>query len=312
MKSKLKDKLPASSSFEFLTYDPSAPLQPPPDLSVKKDAFWSYCGPLLTSEGDLPPSLHDWAEAVLRGSLLPLLLPFLAFVNEFLAAEGLDHYWLTIRATKATSEFDQPRWHTDDLFFSRGGSGLREPPSSSPSSTTTVSSTPSQSALSKKIKTKTKKPQASTLEPSPQLDLQTTYKLCTTLLGPSTLFIPSPSQALARRTSHTTKRTLTTPHPCTSLRCLACASTSESVRASLARSLAKLGQAQARAGQAALFRIGSEEGAVHSEPALGGGDRVFVNVVPGKRAELAGLVRRWGMSFPRSWWIAPGVGREGR
>ncbi|KAI0880103.1 uncharacterized protein GGS22DRAFT_198303 [Annulohypoxylon maeteangense] len=296
MKSKLKDKLPASSSFEFLTYDPSAPQQSPPDLSVKKDAFWSYCGPLLTSEDDLPSSLQDWTQAVLSNSLLPLLLPFLAFVNEFLEAEGLDHYWLTIRATKATSQFDRPRWHTDDLFFSRGGSGLREP---------TLPSSPTSSGKQTKTKTKPK-----SLEQ--QLDLQTSWKLCATLLGPSTLFIPSPSQTLARHTSQATKTRLSTPHPCTSLRCAACAATSDSVRASLSTSLSGLGLVQAAAGQVAVFRIGSEAGAVHSEPALSGGDRVFVNVVPGRRAELAGLVRKWGMSFPRSWWIAPGVGREGR
>ncbi|KAI1457916.1 hypothetical protein F4805DRAFT_457360 [Annulohypoxylon moriforme] len=309
MKSKLKDSLPASSSFEFLTYDPSAPLQPSPDLSVKKDAFWSYCGPLLTSEDDLPSSLNDWTQAVLSGSLLPLLLPFLAFVNEFLEAEGLDHYWLTIRATKATSEFDRPRWHTDDLFFSRGGSGLREPALS------TLPSKPA-STLSKKIKTKTKSQNSTTLTapPSPerQLDLQTSWKLCATLLGPSTLFIPSSHQAQARHTSQSTKLALATPHPCTSLRCAACAATSDSVRSSLVSSLSPLGLVQATAGQVAVFRIGSEEGAVHSEPVLSGGDRVFVNVVPGRKAELAGLVRKWGMSFPRSWWIAPGVGREGR
>ncbi|KAI1445779.1 hypothetical protein F5Y02DRAFT_385319 [Annulohypoxylon stygium] len=304
MKSKLKDKLPASSSFEFLTYDPSASLNAPPDLSVKKDAFWSYCGPLLTSEDDLPSSLHDWTHAVLCGSLLPLLIPFLTYINEFIEAEGLDHYWLTIRATKATAKFDRPRWHTDDLFFSRGGSGLREPPSS-PSSSTHENST--------KTKTKTKaKNQATISPPEPQLDLQTSWKLCATLLGPSTLFIPSPHQALARQTSQRTKLALSTPHPCTSLRCVACAATSDSVRSSLVTSLLPLGLVQATPGQVAVFRIGSEDGAVHSEPALGGGDRVFVNVVPGRRAELAGLVRKWGMSFPRSWWIAPGVGREGR
>ncbi|KAI1091178.1 hypothetical protein F5B19DRAFT_286960 [Rostrohypoxylon terebratum] len=311
MRYKLKDKLPASSSFEFLTYDPSVPLNPPSDLSVKRDAFWSYCGPLLTSEDDLPSTLQDWTQAVICGSLIPLLIPFLTYVNEFIEAEGLDHYWLTIRATKATAKFDRPRWHTDDLFFSRGGSGLREPPISTP-----TPPPPSINEKKKKTKTKTKtkttKSQAFASTPEPQLDLQTSWKLCATLLGPSTLFIPSCHQALARQTSQRTKLALSTPHPCTSLRCAACAATSESVRSSLATSLSPLGLVQATPGQVAVFRIGSEQGAVHSEPALGGGDRVFVNVVPGRRAELAGLVRKWGMSFPRSWWIAPGVSREGR
>ncbi|KAI2467464.1 hypothetical protein F4781DRAFT_444227 [Annulohypoxylon bovei var. microspora] len=307
MKSKLKDPLPASSSFEFLTYSASAAQQPPPDLSVKNDAFWSYCGPLLAEEGDLPASLHDWARAVLRGSLLPLLLPFLAFANEVLAAEGLDHYWLTIRATRATPEFDRPRWHTDDLFFSRGGCGLREPPTASSASLATSSA-----KATARIKTKLQAAVRAPAAPAPELDLQTDWKLCATLLGPPTLFIPSASQALARHTSRLAKLSLSTPHPCTSLRCAACAATSDAVRASLCTSLASLGLVQARPGQCAVFRIGGERGAVHSEPSLGRGDRVFVNVVPGRRAELAGLVAKWGMGFPRSWWIAPGVLREGR
>ncbi|OTA88614.1 hypothetical protein M434DRAFT_34779 [Hypoxylon sp. CO27-5] len=283
----MKHKLAASTSFEFLKYGLS---DPPPEsdcLSVKKDAFWSYCGPLLSTADDIPSSLHDWTQAVLSSSLLPLLLPFLTFVNDFVQANGLDHYWLTIRATKATTAYDKPRWHTDDLFFSRGGSGLREPPPSS--------SSPSPSSSHKKAKAK------------PKLDLQTDWKLCATLLGPATMFIPSEHQASARATSRSTKRALTTEHSCTSLRCAGCAATADAVRDQLTTKLAPLGLVQAGAGECSFFRIGQEKGAVHSEPCMSRGDRIFVNVVPGRRDELAGLVAKWGMSFPRSWWIAPNV-----
>ncbi|KAI1139905.1 hypothetical protein F5Y05DRAFT_380432 [Hypoxylon sp. FL0543] len=275
----MKQKPATSTSFEFFKYSPLETLPESGCLSVKKDAFWSYCGPLLATADDIPSSLHDWTHAVLSTSLLPLLLPFLAFVNDFVKANGLDHYWLTIRATRATAEYDRPRWHTDDLFFSRGGSGLREPP----------------------------KPHKGKATPKPKLDLQTDWKLCATLLGPATMFIPPEHQPAARTMSRSAKRALATEHACTSLRCAGCAATADAVRDHLAAELAPLGAVQAAPGECSFFRIGQEEGAVHSEPRMSGGDRIFVNVVPGRRDELAGLVARWGMSFPRSWWIAPGV-----
>ncbi|CAJ2511431.1 Uu.00g070560.m01.CDS01 [Anthostomella pinea] len=284
----MKDRIPKSTSFEFLDYHSHDDPKPGPEISVKSDAFWSYCGPLLSGPEDMPSNLDDWSAASLSSPLLPLLLPFLAFANAFIAQQGLDHYWVTIRATKATGEFDQPRWHTDDLFFSADGSGgLRAP------------------AGEKKKKT-----------PLPtkrrKLDLQTDWKLCTTLLGPSTMFIPSAHQARARETQRTTKRALATDHACTSIRCLGCAATAEAVRSRLADELAPLGRAQAASGACAFFRIGEDGGAVHSEPGMGRGDRIFVNVVPGRRDELGRLMTTWGMGFPRAWWIAPAVpsGRE--
>ncbi|KAL7624607.1 hypothetical protein AAE478_006174 [Parahypoxylon ruwenzoriense] len=283
----MKDRLTTSSSFEFLDYRalqslPEEPMQG--SLSVKTDAFWSYCGPLLRHPDDLPSSLHDWAAAALSSSLLPLLLPFLTFANEFLAKNGLNHYWLTIRATKATSEFDKPRWHTDDMFFSNGPGGLRAPLA--------------RREVAGRADGKVKKP---------SLDLQTDWKLCATLLGPSTMFIPPEHQAAARATSYSAKRALATDHTCTSIRCVGCAATADAVRDRLADELEPLGMVQAAPGECSVFRIGEDRGAVHSEPCMSGGDRVFVNVVPGKRDELANLVAKWGMGFPRSWWIAPNV-----
>ncbi|KAI1132613.1 hypothetical protein F5Y10DRAFT_230930 [Nemania abortiva] len=273
------ERIPTSSSFEFLDYRPQTKSSPAadPNLQVTHNAFWSYCGPLLTKGEDLPPNFHEWTSAALSGSLLPRLMPFLEFVNEILREHKLDHYWLTIRATKATNEFDKPRWHTDDMFFSARGGGLRAMPREDGSERT--------------------------------LDLQTDWKLCTTLLGPSTMFIPTKSQAEARKRQRSTRKALTTEHDCTSIRCIACAATSDAVREQLSTDLNPMGMVQATQGECAFFRIGQEKGAVHSEPRMSSGDRIFVNVVPGRKDELENLMSKWGMSFPRSWWIAPNVSR---
>ncbi|KAH9907726.1 hypothetical protein F4778DRAFT_445093 [Xylariomycetidae sp. FL2044] len=271
-----------SPCFEFLDYRPTLADQvrssdDEREISVKRDAFWSYCGPLLSSQEDLPGNLHDWAAAALSSSLLPLLLPFLTFANQYITRNGLDHYWLTIRATKAAAEFDKPRWHTDDMFFSGEVADTRTP-------------------RLREVK-------------SQKLDLQTNWKLCTTLLGPSTMFIPLEQQAGARETQRATKSALTTDHLCTSIRCVGCAATADAVRISLDDELRPLGVVQAKKGECAFFRIGLDGGAVHSEPSMSGGDRIFINVVPGKKDELERLMHQWGMSFPRAWWIAPNVGR---
>lgn len=276
-------------NYAFLTY---APLPDKGGLEddapmprVKHDASWSYSGPLLQPDAAaLPATLHDFNAAALAGSLLPRLLPFLEFVNTFLASSGLDHYWLTIRATTPTAEYDEARWHTDDMFFARDNRGQPTPPPS--------------------------------LAPSPPLDLATDWKLCTTLLGPATLFIPARHQAAARAQQRRARRAAAAAahgHPCTSLRCEGCATSAAVVRRELAERLARFGATRAAAGQCVFFRIGPDRGAVHSEPPMGvapaAGGRVFVNVVPGRRDELAALTRRWGMEFPRAWWTAPRLGR---
>ncbi|KAI0972869.1 hypothetical protein F4678DRAFT_31129 [Xylaria arbuscula] len=273
-----EEQVSASSSFEFLEYLPQKHSESAtdPDLRVTHNAFWSYCGPLLTEGEEIPPSFYDWTGAVLSGPLLPRLTPFLEFVNQVLREHHLDYYWLTIRATKATTEFDKPRWHTDDVFFSVRGGGLRPVPRENDSNRA--------------------------------MDLQTDWKLCTTLLGPSTMFIPPECQAEARKTQRFTRKALATEHDCTSIRCIACAATSDAVRERLSTDLKPLGKMQAASGECAFFRIGQEKGAVHSEPPMDC-DRIFVNVVPGKKDELKNLMTKWGMSFPRSWWIAPTVAR---
>ncbi|KAI0435541.1 hypothetical protein F4803DRAFT_313026 [Xylaria telfairii] len=273
------EQVSTNPSFKFLEYGHHAksPLAIDDGLCVTNNAFWSYCGPLLAKSEDLPPNFYEWTSAALSGSLLPRLIPFLQFVNEVLREHGLDHYWLTIRATKATSEFDKPRWHTDDVFFSARGGGLRAIPREDDGDGTR--------------------------------DLQTDWKLCTTLLGPSTMFIPTEYQAEARETQRATRKGLSTDHDCTSIRCIACAATSDAVRERLATQLEPMGAMQAIKGECAFFLIGQEKGAVHSEPCMSGGDRIFVNVVPGREDELKNLMTKWGMVFPRSWWIAPKISR---
>lgn len=266
-------------AFEFLEYSADPATCRDDDLFVKRDAFWSYCGPLFHQ--DTPPDFHEWSATALSGPILPLLLPLLEFANDLVSQRGLDHYWLTLRATRSTAEYDKPRWHTDDLFFSPGGGsgGLRARPAE---------------------ETSRRK----------SLDLQTDWKLCATLLGPSTMFIPLEKQDEARERQRLAKQSCSTDHACTSVRCVGCAAAADAVRDTLAATLAGLGAVQAATGECAFFRIGHDEGAVHSEPCMiNSRGRVFVNIVPGRREELRTLVSRWGMSFPRSWWVSPSIPR---
>ncbi|KAI1825421.1 hypothetical protein F4861DRAFT_199540 [Xylaria intraflava] len=265
-------RVPATSSFAFL--DCPSPTTDP-DLLVVHNAFWSYCGPLITKSDDLPMNFHEWTSSALSGSILPRFIPLLEFINNVLREYELGHYWLTIRATKATSEFDKPRWHTDDMFFAIGGGGLRQMPWED--------------------------------DGNQKLDLQTDWKLCTTLLGPPTMFIPHKYQAEARKVQRSTGKALATDHHCTSIRCVACAATADAVRERLARELKRMGVMQATRNECVFLRIGKEKGAVHSEPCMSGGDRIFINVVPGRKDELKNLMTKWGMSFPRAWWIAPNI-----
>ncbi|KAK8068481.1 hypothetical protein PG996_007593 [Apiospora saccharicola] len=310
-------------------------------LRVRRDAFWSYCGPLLDSTGaasQLPPSLHEWAAAALTaGTGLDLLnrrlLPFLDFLNRFVADNGLDNYWLTIRATMPTAEYDKPRWHTDDMFFGSSNSGDSDESSSTPSPSTSRRWSfwppPKPKSKSKPREDEEELFSDEQQQQQQELDLETDWKVCTTLLGPSTMFIPALHQPRARKRQFTAKEASrrANEHVCTSIRCVGCASAADDVRRSLDGSLKDLGAVQAGPGQCAFFRIGPGRGAVHSEPRMSsssvshygdrggrGGElgRIFVNVVPGKREELERLMGKWGMEFPRSWWIAPSRVSTGR
>jgi len=252
--------------FQFFTYannaSPTSPSPPPPlpPLTLKNSSSWTYCGPLLpltNNESDLPVTFRKWSAHTLSTSLLPRLMPFLAAAHDFLRTQGLHHYWLTIRASRPTSEFDEPRWHTDDHFFN-----------------------PAQSDTASGL-----------------------WKLCTTLLGPGTLFAADGHRARrCLRGIKDTAKKRQGQHLCLAIRCAACGKTSDEIRAEMARVVreTRMVVAQPAAGEAVFFRVGGMEGAVHSEPKIDC-DRVFVNLVPGTEEDLEGLMGRWGLEFPRSW-----------
>ncbi|KAJ5099861.1 hypothetical protein N7532_006862 [Penicillium argentinense] len=287
-------------------------------LTLNATSSWTYCGPLLTLDQDhLPSSFHTWAEATVSGSLLTPLFSFLTFVHEFLETNNLAHYWLTVRATKGSNEYDIPRWHTDDLFFSPLAAAipphrrrsLRSPFRKSINISRQIHPT-HQKRASKELAsifdttapTQTPTSPAQILTPNPT---PTNWKLTTTLLGPGTLFIPQKTSPAARDIQRSTRlavRKANPDHICLSVRCVGCASAAESVRTRLAAELEPHGVVQAQSGECVFFRVGEEKGAVHSEP-RSHGDRIFVNVVPGDEGDLKCLMAKWGMEYPRAWCV---------
>jgi hypothetical protein len=274
------DPLQRYGTYAFFPYLPTtaSPSDHPP-IKVNHASTWTYCGPLLKPV-DLPPSLHSWSKATVSSSsaLLQRLVPLLAFLHSFLEKAGVQHYWLTLRATTPTRGYDTPRWHVDDDFFSpltsippphdvRGGSKRQ-----------------------KRAKGRAEKDRK-----------EASWKLCTTLLGPSTLFLHHSCNASALQSLHSTKQRegAKREHVCSSIRCAGCFDTGDAVRQSLVTALREEKVVQAEYGKIAFFRTG-EEGAVHSEPPCGV-DRIFVNVVPGTEEELRELMKRFGMEFPRAW-----------
>jgi hypothetical protein len=118
------DLLSTLNDFHLLPYDDC---RYPSDgasnkIQLNKTSSWTYCGPKLPlKEDDLPESYRAWHRATVReGSITSSLFSFLAFAHEFFSKAGISHYWVTVRATKATPDFDTPRWHTDGDFFKRG------------------------------------------------------------------------------------------------------------------------------------------------------------------------------------------------
>ncbi|KAJ5482577.1 hypothetical protein N7475_001389 [Penicillium sp. IBT 31633x] len=291
--------------------------------TVNISSSWTYCGPLLSLEAcNLPSSFNTWAQATISGSILPSLFSFLAYAHEFLTNNNQTHYWLTIRASKGSNEFDTPRWHTDDLFFSPLQPAKRSyraslfSPLTNLLKSTGPGPTTTQSSLSKShtehhdhespIQTAVQIPSTS---PNP-----TNWKLTTTLLGPGTLFIPQATSPLARATQRAAKAVARAENPghiCLSVRCIGCAMAAESVRAKLAMELGSHGIVQAAPRNCVFFRVGEDKGAVHSEPPSHG-DRIFVNVVPGHEADLKALMAKWGMEYPRAWCVGLPLTLEGQ
>ncbi len=246
----------ASPEFQLLPYNNT-----PSDEShirLKNTSSWTYCGPLLPlSSAALPPSFHTWSRATVDGCITPSLLSFLSFAHSFLSDADISHYWITVRATKATAEYDLPRWHTDDYVVGE----------------------------------KSKK------------GAEIGWKLVSTLLGPGTLFIEDGARARAvQQRIKRAARKAATPHTCASVRCHACAATSDDVRARLSDALRDYNVLQAPSGVCSFFRVGDRDGAVHSEPPCPV-DRIFVNVIPGTETGLTEYMSTWGMEFPRAWTI---------
>ncbi|KAL1835903.1 hypothetical protein VTJ49DRAFT_5903 [Mycothermus thermophilus] len=270
---------------------PSAPPQPL-NLTLKTSSSWTYCGPLLPldsldasddASAALPTTFHTWTSHTIAGPspsprLLTALLPLLRSAHTFLRQQNIHHYWLTIRASRPTDEFDTPRWHTDDNFFTA--------------------------------------PRRPDEDPNAE-DVVGLWKLCATLQGQGTLFFAAGEKgrrALREAKLKARREQEAKPHVCTTVRCKACGATSDKVREEVAGVLAREQErvesghggkggvvVQPRAGEEMVFfRVGGREGAVHSEPRHDV-DRVFVNIIPGGEDELRVLMRRWGMEFPRSW-----------
>lgn len=240
-----------STDFKVIPY--ASPSQEPA-ITLNNSSTWTHCGPLLEPTA-LPPSFYTWTQATVNGDLLPSLLPFLAFVQSFIVGTQLDHYWLTIRATRGNHDFDMPRWHTDRKFFQDKGSG------------------------------------------------KVHWKLCTTLVGPGTLFLSDGKRARAVQKKTRSAMSKLEPHKnhrCREIRCLGCSGMQEVVRERLAEELKSYQEVQTAFGECAFFRVGDDVGAVHSEP-KNHSDRVFVNVVPGTEDEMKKLTNMWGMEFPRAW-----------
>jgi hypothetical protein len=259
---------------------------------VKQASAWSYCGPLLHAKSlqEMPHTFQKWQNESVDGDLHSMLLLFLGHANDFLTANELQHYWITVRATKPDTEFEMPRWHTDDLFYERylSSEGGERSLGEGPARRFWPAVSP--------VKT------LNTSNPQP-----TDWKLIATLSGPTTLLIAPAHQKRARRFQHKAKVKCGKEHVCDSIRCVGCSTAASHVRETLDQQLRLTPIARPGVGQPVFLRVGHERGAVHSEPDLSHGDRVFVNIVPGTEEELGGLMRKWGMEFPREWAVTEGV-----
>jgi hypothetical protein len=281
--------------FKYASESETSPLQtlrPSPEpISLQTESTWTHVGAPLNPAA-LPSSFYTWTRGTfLTGDILPLLLPFLASLHKFMEDTHMTHYCLSIRAQKPTNEFDIPRWHVDRRFFDAD--------------------------------TPNSEPQTQEEKPSEEKKAPSNWKLATALVGPGTLFLKDSKKGRAIQKKIEKRLKLSQSkkghyavdytHVCTSFRCLGCAEMAEAVRHELVRSLDGMETVQVGRGEVAVFKVDGYNAcdgdpAMHSEPMLSGGDRVFVHVVPGREGELRRLVAGWGMEFPRDWCV--GVLRE--
>ncbi|KAH7413931.1 hypothetical protein DE146DRAFT_12480 [Phaeosphaeria sp. MPI-PUGE-AT-0046c] len=238
-------------------------------LKVIRNSTWIYAGPLLSS---LPPSFHAWSDNATSSSslLLARLQPLLAFIHASLAESDVQCYWITIRATTPTKDYDMRRWHVDEDFFAPDFSYSPFPG--------TASSKQGRNA----------------------------WKLCATLLGPSTVFLKDNTSALRVLRKAKEEERKKHQHQCTETRCLGCSTYSEALRANLSTCLSSHREVTPPPHAIVVFKTGQRSGAVHSEPRCNV-DRVFINVVPGTEDELKKLMAKWGLGWPRAWCLGVDV-----
>lgn len=280
-------------------------------ITLAHDSTWTHCGESLDPTA-LPESLHDWLVSTVEGSgddddagggrdlVLSHLSSFLVFLHDFIRSAKLNHYWLTIRATRPNADFVVPRWHIDRPFSVSASPS----PSSTSSSTTTISSSSSHETQN------TENGGDRRGEGDCEVGTTLGWKLTTTLLGPGTLFLSNTQAARQTHQKVTSEiRILEDPsndHICSSVRCVGCSIVADKVRERLAVEFENYDVSQAKEGECAFFRLGRGRGAVHSEPDSSLHHRVFVNVIPGTEEDMRLLMAKWGMSYPRqfqiSWW----------
>jgi len=281
--------LPSSADFEIYKYLPSrfqsAPKSPLSEPRILTSSTWTYTGAPLDPDA-LPPSYHTWSRGTFdSGDILALLMPFLTFIHNFMKETHMTHYCLSIRAQKANSDFVQPRWHVDRRFFDAD--------------------------LFEKGMKRDGKHHERRMEENPS-----NWKIATALIGPGTLFLKDGRRARQlqkeiedRKNAEKRKKghyAVDEKHVCTSFRCLGCADMAESVRVDLARAVKGMEIVEIGKGELVVFKVDGYnsshgEPAMHSEPDMSDGDRLFVHVVPGREKELRRLVEAWGMEFPRDW-----------
>ncbi|KAF3919951.1 hypothetical protein AA313_de0205661 [Arthrobotrys entomopaga] len=242
--------------------------------------------------------------------LIKYLHPFLSFAHDFIKSTGLEHYWLTIRASLPTDDFNTPRWHTDDDFF-QGGSNTMMGSCNNPDNCNNKTHQHHYNDVDQRVGYNIKGNKWSWgLFRDIDREERTQWKLAATLLGPGTLFqIHNHAARSLQKAVKQEVKNSTTEHTCTSIVCLGCASAAEDVRMKLADRLKNAERVQAQIGECCFFKVGTGDGAVHSEPRMDGGERVFVNIVPGKEGELREVMGRWGMEeFPRAWCLGVPLG----
>jgi hypothetical protein len=279
--------------------------------AVRQASYWSYCGPSLSVDGpgSLPPSFKSWERDSIDGSLASSLIAFLTFAHELLDSLDIKYYWLTVRASPPTKGFRCARWHTDDYF-------LRKYNATNRNDADTMTSTPPPSMMplidhwGRILYDNVKE----FFHQAPTIDSESTdgpkhdrargrLKLCTTLLGPGTLFLKQGElgRSLQRQSKQVARNAPEAAHACAGIGCLDCTAASLRGREWLAEALHEYDVEETQLGQCALFKAGEDEGALHSEPPWRRADRIFVNLIPGTKDEMKEMMGRWGMEFPRDW-----------